>query len=98
MATYKIDPDHSDITFKVKHLMISNVSGLFKKFDATLEVNEADLTDAKATFEAEIDSIDTKNEQRDTHLKSDDFLMLSNSQNLPSSPQALKSYRMKSIS
>jgi len=73
MATYKIDVDHSDIMFKVKHLMISTVTGIFKKFDATLEVNEADLSDAKVSFEAEVDSIDTKNEQRDGHLKSDDF-------------------------
>ena len=73
MATYKIDVDHSDIMFKVKHLMISTVTGIFKKFDATLEVNEEDLSDAKVTFEADIDSVDTKNEQRDAHLKSDDF-------------------------
>lgn len=73
MAIYKIDVDHSDVTFKVKHLMIANVTGLFKKFDATLEVNEDDLTNSTATFEADIDSIDTKNEQRDAHLKSDDF-------------------------
>jgi len=73
MATYKIDVDHSDIMFKVKHLMISTVTGIFKKFDATLEVNEQDLSDAKVWFEADIDSVDTKNEQRDGHLKSDDF-------------------------
>jgi polyisoprenoid-binding protein YceI len=73
MATYKIDVDHSDIMFKVKHLMISTVTGIFKKFDATLDVNEQDLSDAKVTFEADVDSIDTKNEQRDGHLKSDDF-------------------------
>lgn len=73
MATYKIDVDHSDITFKVKHLMISTVTGIFKKFDATLEVNEQDLADAKVWFEADTDSVDTKSEQRDGHLKSDDF-------------------------
>src|SRR3954453_14736575 len=73
MATYKIDVDHSDIMFKVKHLMISTVTGIFKKFDATLEVDEDDLTNARVTFEADVDSIDTKNEQRDGHLKSDDF-------------------------
>ncbi len=73
MANYKIDVDHSDIMFKVKHLMISTVTGVFKKFDATLEVNEQDLSDAKVSFEADIDSVDTKNEQRDGHLKSDDF-------------------------
>jgi len=73
MATYKIDPDHSDIMFKVKHLMISTVTGIFKKFDATLEIDENDLTKAKVTFDADVDSVDTKNEQRDGHLKSDDF-------------------------
>lgn len=73
MATYKIDVDHSDVMFKVKHLMISTATGVFKKFDATLEVNEADLSDAEVSFEADVDSIDTKNEQRDAHLKSDDF-------------------------
>ena len=73
MTTYKIDVDHSDVMFKVKHLMISTVTGIFKKFDATLEVDENDLTNAKVYFEADIDSVDTKNEQRDAHLKSDDF-------------------------
>jgi polyisoprenoid-binding protein YceI len=73
MATYKIDPTHSDISFKVKHLMISTVSGHFKTFDGTLEFHNPDMTDAKVWFEADITSIDTKNEQRDAHLKSDDF-------------------------
>jgi polyisoprenoid-binding protein YceI len=73
MATYKIDPSHSDVMFKVKHLMISTVTGIFKTFDATLEVDENDLTKATATFEADIASVDTKNADRDTHLKSDDF-------------------------
>ncbi len=73
MATYKIDVDHSDIMFKVKHLMISTATGIFKKFDATLEINEEDFSQAKVTFEADVDSVDTKNEQRDAHLKSDDF-------------------------
>jgi polyisoprenoid-binding protein YceI len=59
--------------FKVKHLMISTVSGIFKKFDATAEINDNDLTDAKVSFEADLTSVDTKNEQRDAHLKSDDF-------------------------
>jgi len=73
MSTYKIDVDHSDVMFKVKHLMISTATGVFKKFDGTLEVNEEDFSQAKVTFEADIDSIDTKNEQRDAHLKGDDF-------------------------
>jgi len=73
MATYKIDADHSDILFKVKHLMISTVSGIFKKFDATLEIDENDFSNAKVFFEADTASVDTKNEQRDAHLRSDDF-------------------------
>jgi polyisoprenoid-binding protein YceI len=73
MATYKIDVDHSDIMFKVKHLMISTATGIFKKFDATVETEKDDFTNAKVFFEADVNSIDTKNEQRDTHLKSDDF-------------------------
>jgi polyisoprenoid-binding protein YceI len=73
MATYKIDPAHSEINFKVKHLMITNVTGGFTKFDATLESDAADFSDAKISFEADIDSISTHNEQRDTHLKSEDF-------------------------
>lgn len=73
MATYKIDPSHSEITFKVKHLMITSVTGSFTKFDATLESEQKDFTDAKITFEADTDSVNTANEQRDAHLKSDDF-------------------------
>jgi len=73
MATYKIDAAHSEITFKVKHLMITNVTGNFTKFDATLESSKDDFTDAKISFEADVDSISTNNEQRDGHLKSEDF-------------------------
>ncbi len=73
MSTYKIDAMHSEITFKVKHLMITNVTGSFTKFDATMESNAADFSDAKISFEADANSISTNNEQRDGHLKSDDF-------------------------
>jgi polyisoprenoid-binding protein YceI len=73
MATYKIDAAHSEITFKVKHLMITNVTGNFKQFDATLEAANEDFSDASISFEADINSINTNNEQRDAHLKSDDF-------------------------
>ncbi len=73
MSTYKIDTAHSEITFKVKHLMITNVTGSFTKFDATMEAEQADFSDAKISFEADVNSISTNNEQRDGHLKSDDF-------------------------
>lgn len=73
MATYKIDAAHSEIGFKIKHLVISTVSGSFSKFDATMESNAPDFTDASISFEADVDSVTTNNEQRDGHLKSDDF-------------------------
>ena len=73
MATFKIDTAHSEIGFKVKHLMISTVSGVFRKFDATIDSAKEDFSDAKISFEAEVDSISTQDEQRDGHLKGDDF-------------------------
>ena len=73
MSTYKIDNAHSEVTFKVKHLMITNVTGSFTQFDATLEAAAADFSDAKISFEADVNSISTNNEQRDGHLKSEDF-------------------------
>lgn len=73
MATYKIDPMHSEISFKVKHLMITNVTGSFQQFDATMESNEDDFSDATISFEADVNSISTNNEQRDGHLKGADF-------------------------
>jgi polyisoprenoid-binding protein YceI len=73
MATYKIDPAHSEIVFKVKHLVISTVSGHFSKFDATMTSSKEDFTDAQISFEADVNSVTTKNEQRDAHIKSDDF-------------------------
>ncbi len=73
MATYKIDAAHSEILFKVKHLMITTVTGQFKTFDAELTAAAEDFSDAQVSFSADINSIDTRNEQRDGHLKSDDF-------------------------
>jgi polyisoprenoid-binding protein YceI len=78
MATFKIDAAHSEITFKVKHLMITNVTGNFNNFTATLESNAPDFSDATISFEADVDSINTNNEQRDGHLKSADFFDAAN--------------------
>lgn len=72
--TWKIDPAHSEIQFKVKHLMITTVTGYFRKFDLIVETETEDFnTASRIEFTADINSIDTNNEQRDTHLKSDDF-------------------------
>ncbi len=73
MAQWKIDPAHSEINFKVKHLVVSTVTGTFTKFNAMIEAEQEDFSDAKFTFEADVDSISTKNDQRDGHLKSPDF-------------------------
>ena len=73
MATYVIDPAHSEITFKIRHLMISNVTGHFAKFSGKMESSKDDFSDAEIEFEADIDSIDTNNEQRDGHLRTGDF-------------------------
>ena len=76
MATqqWKTDPVHSEVQFKVKHLMITKITGHFKKFEVIVETENDDFTEAsKIEFTAEINSISTNNEQRDTHLKSADF-------------------------
>lgn len=73
MKTWKIDGAHSQVQFKVKHLVVTTVTGSFGKFDAEMEWPGDDLTSAKINFTAEVDSINTGNAQRDGHLKSDDF-------------------------
>jgi polyisoprenoid-binding protein YceI len=73
MSTWTIDPAHSEVGFKVKHLVISTASGKFTSFEGTVEADKEDFSDAKISFSADIDSIHTGNEQRDGHLKSPDF-------------------------
>ncbi len=68
-----IDPTHSEVQFKVKHLMVSTVTGLFGQFDGQLEMAGNDFEDAHIQFSADVASISTGNEQRDGHLKSADF-------------------------
>lgn len=70
---WKIDPAHSEIQFKVKHLVISTVTGQFKAFDASIDAENEDFEGADIEFSADINSIDTRNEDRDAHLKSEDF-------------------------
>lgn len=72
-TTWVIDPMHSEVQFKVKHLMVSTVSGQFSQFEGQLLMAADDFEDAKITFSADIDSISTGNEQRDGHLKSGEF-------------------------
>jgi len=72
-SKWAIDPTHSEIHFKVKHLMISSVTGQFNNFNATVETDGDDFTTARVHFSADINSISTGNEQRDAHLRSGDF-------------------------
>ncbi len=75
MATTKwvIDPAHSEISFRVKHLMISNVTGWFESFTADAETDNDDFSAAKINFSADTTSINTRNEARDNHLRSAEF-------------------------
>lgn len=73
MKNFIIDPLHSEIGFKIKHLMISTVTGGFQKFDATMESATEDFSDAKINFSAEVSTITTNIADRDNHLKSPDF-------------------------
>lgn len=73
MAKWKIDTAHSEVGFTVKHLMINNIKGHFKKFDAEAESESDDFKSPQISFTAEVASIDTGNEQRDQHLRSADF-------------------------
>jgi len=70
---WSLDPAHSTLGFKVKHLMITNVSGSFKNFNAEVETDGTDFTTATIHLKAAIGSIDTNNTQRDSHLRSADF-------------------------
>jgi polyisoprenoid-binding protein YceI len=71
---WKIDPAHSEVQFRVKHLMITNITGYFGKFDLELETDGEDFNTARnIVFTADINSIDTNSDQRDTHLKSEEF-------------------------
>ena len=68
-----IDPSHSEIQFKVKHMMISTVTGQFLQFNASIETTGNDFSTAKIEFSTDISSITTNNGQRDSHLRTSDF-------------------------
>lgn len=73
-----LDPTHSELGFKIKHLMISNVSGTFKNFTAEVETDGEDFRTAQINLTAEVASISTNNEQRDAHLRNSDFFEVEN--------------------
>jgi len=72
-ATWNIDQDHSNIGFKVRHLMVSNVKGSFEKFSGTVVIDDSDITGSKVEVTIDTASINTNVQKRDEHLRSPDF-------------------------
>lgn len=72
-TVWNIDPTHSEIQFKVKHLVISTVTGHFRQFEGSVETDGDDFSTAEIKFSADTASVDTNNEQRDGHLQSEEF-------------------------
>jgi len=72
-STWTIDPEHSNVGFKVRHLMISNVKGSFEKFSGTVIINDRDITRSKVDVSIDTNSINTTVRKRDEHLRSADF-------------------------
>lgn len=83
MTTYTIDQAHSIIEFRVKHMMVSKVRGRFDSYTAEVEADDLlDLTTAFIQFSIDVSSINTRNEERDNHLKSADFFDVKNNQTI----------------
>ena len=77
-STWKSDTAHSEVDFSIKHLGVSNVHGRFGKINATLVFNEADITKSTVTATIGVDTVDTGEEARNTHLKTPDFFDVAN--------------------
>ena len=92
-STWKIDNSHSNVTFTVTHLVISEVEGSFKVFNGTIQSSNADFSDAVINFSVDVNSVNTDNVKRDGHLKSDDFF---NAEKFPQ--MTFKSTSFKKIS
>ncbi len=68
-----VDPDHSEISFSVKHLKFIDVRGLFKDYSGQIELDEKNFEKSKVNFTVQVGSVDTQNKKRDEHLKNKDF-------------------------
>lgn len=73
MKKWTIDPVHSEISFKARHLMVSTIRGVFNKFEGHIEAPDENLDNANISFNAEVNSIDTRHGDRNGHLLSKDF-------------------------
>jgi polyisoprenoid-binding protein YceI len=72
-TTWNVDPEHSNIGFKVRHLMVSNVKGQFDKHTGVVDINDKDVTKSKVEVSIDTASINTNVQKRDDHLRSPDF-------------------------
>jgi polyisoprenoid-binding protein YceI len=81
-SKWTVDPAHSSIDFTIRHMMISKVKGSFGSFDAEIDADPQDLTTAKVQFSIDLSSIDTKNTDRDNHLRTADFFDVENNPKL----------------
>ena len=72
-AVWKYDNDHAKLGFSISHMTVTDVDGSFKDVEATIRTSKTDFSDAVAEMTAQVNSIDTDNEKRDTHLKSSDY-------------------------
>jgi polyisoprenoid-binding protein YceI len=88
-TNWSIDPTHSEIAFKVKHMMISTVTGHFEDFEATAKTAGDNFQNATIAFSAKTASVNTKNKDRDAHLQGDDFF---NSEKFPEMKFISKSF------
>ncbi|AZU62665.1 YceI family protein [Neobacillus mesonae] len=70
---WNVDPAHSSIDFAIRHMMVSKVKGTFETFEASIEADVEDLTTASIEFSVDVNSISTRNQDRDNHLRSADF-------------------------
>jgi polyisoprenoid-binding protein YceI len=77
-TTWKLDPVHSVAEFKLKHMMISNVKGQFTRISGVLTLDESDITNSRVEADIDASSINTRDAQRDAHLKSADFFDVEN--------------------
>jgi polyisoprenoid-binding protein YceI len=75
---WALDPAHSSVEFSVKHMMFAKVNGAFNNFTASIEANPTDLTTANIEFNVDLSSVDTRNADRDNHLRSGDFFDVDN--------------------
>ena len=82
VSKWDFDLTHSSVNFHVRHLMVSKVRGSFHKWGGTLELDDSDLTNSRLDVTIEAASVDTKEDKRDAHLRSPDFLDVANHPNI----------------